>query len=210
MKGWQKKFDTNDGEIDLWRTMWPNAINTGILCRFTPCLDVDILSPEAAYAAEDYVRGRHEEYADIIVRIGRPPKRAIPFRTEAPFKKIAVNLIAPNGDTSQKLEFLADGQQCVVDGIHPDINKPYAWFGKNIADVPHDELPNIDAAEARRLITELADLLVREHGYQISGGKPKNDDDGASDPDRADWAELATSIIKGRELHDSTVSLAAS
>ena len=54
----------------------------------------------------------------ILIRIGNAPKRAIPFQTAKPFKKIAVDLVAPNGDTSQKIELMCDGQQVVVDG-HP-------------------------------------------------------------------------------------------
>jgi hypothetical protein len=213
MDGWQKKLDANNGEIDLWPAMWPQAKSTGVLCRWTPFLDIDVLDPDAAQAAEDYIRGRFEEYADIIVRIGKPPKRAIPFRTDAPFDKITVNLIAANGDMTQKLEFLADGQQCVVDGIHPDTAKPYAWFGKNLADISRDELPYINASEAARLIDDVADLLEREHGYQIKGRKRKadpNDPDDDGGRERTDWADRIAGILRGEALHDNTVSLAAS
>ena len=60
---------------------------------------------------------------EVLLRIGLPPKRAIPLRTNAPFKKIVVALIAPNskpGDKPQKIEVLGDGQQIAVAGIHPD------------------------------------------------------------------------------------------
>ena len=127
--------------------MWPNAGNTGILCCFTPTLDIDILDADAAAAVEALVRERFEDGGHVLIRVGLPPKRAIPFRTQEPFKKITVPLIAPNGDTNQKLEFLGDGQQVVVDGIHPDIGKPYAWFGKSLLDVAHEELPYIRASE---------------------------------------------------------------
>jgi hypothetical protein len=68
-------------------------------CRFKPFLDIDILSPDAARVLEDYVRGRSGS-----VRIGKPPKPAIPFRTDTPFIRIAISLIAANSDKSQKLE----------------------------------------------------------------------------------------------------------
>jgi hypothetical protein len=35
-----------------------------------------------------------EEYTDVIVRVGKPPKPAIPFRTDRPFIRIAISLIA--------------------------------------------------------------------------------------------------------------------
>jgi hypothetical protein len=194
-KGWQQKRDVNDAEIDLWQRIWPDATNTGVLCRLTPVLDIDILSPDAAQAAEDYLREWYEDRGYVLVRIGRSPKRAIPFRTDAPFTKITVNLIAANGAAGQKLEFLGDGQQCVVDGVHPDTNKPYAWVGGNIIDIPHDELPYINAEEARRLIDAIADLLVRGHGYSYASER-KPDDAG----DSRDWAASISSISSAEPM----------
>src|SRR5262245_36067845 len=81
-KGWQGKLDTDAKEITAWTTTWPSAANTGVLCRNTPFLDVDLLDPDAAQAVENLVRGRFEDdEADVVVRIGKPPKRAMPFRT---------------------------------------------------------------------------------------------------------------------------------
>ena len=65
------------------------------------------------------MRERFEERGCILPRIGKPPKRAIPFRTADPFAKITANLIAADGSTGEKIEFLCDGQQVVVAGIHP-------------------------------------------------------------------------------------------
>ena len=109
----------------MWARTWPDAINTGILTRITPTLDADILDEDAARAIEDLVREHYEERGYVLMRIGRPPKRAFLFRTEEPFKKIAINFVARNGGEAEKLEFLGDGQQVVVAGIHPDTHKPY-------------------------------------------------------------------------------------
>jgi hypothetical protein len=97
MPGWQTKHDVNDDEIALWSASYGYAVNTGILTRLVPVLDIDILHEEAAEAVEALARDRFEEGGPVLVRIGRAPKRAIPFRTDAPFKKITANLIAPNG-----------------------------------------------------------------------------------------------------------------
>ena len=70
------------------------------------------------------------------------------FRTELPKTNIGKILRRQLRDESQKIEFLCDGQQCVVDGIHPDTSKPYAWPGKCLFDVLHEELPYIRGAEA--------------------------------------------------------------
>src|SRR6516162_129246 len=93
---WQKRTETNDQELELWSRMFPDATNTGVLCATVPCVDIDILNPEAAEAAEALIRERYEERGYILVRIGLAPKRAVLFRTDEPFKKIQVILIEPN------------------------------------------------------------------------------------------------------------------
>src|SRR6516162_3347347 len=58
---WQKKNDANSDEIELWALTYPYASNTGILTALTPCIDIDILDPDAAEAVELKVREYFEE-----------------------------------------------------------------------------------------------------------------------------------------------------
>jgi hypothetical protein len=116
LKGWQKKIAPNDNEIELWEKKFPNA-NTGLLTRQMPTLDVDILNQQAAEAVEQLVWKGFKDRGKILVRVGLAPKRAIPFSTAEPFEKITATLVAPDGDTSQKIELLADGQQVVAFGV---------------------------------------------------------------------------------------------
>src|SRR5215470_5181250 len=92
LKGWQEKTHTTPEEIKLWESMWHLARNTGILCARSPALDIDILNPAAAAAIEDMARSRYGEHGNIMVRIGKAPKRAILFRTDEPFPKIVGNV----------------------------------------------------------------------------------------------------------------------
>jgi hypothetical protein len=124
MEKWETKIDVNSDEIELWDQLWPNARSTGILTRLVPTHDDDLLNEEAAVAVEDLVRQRYEsDHSYVLVRVGRAPKRAIPFRTHQPFKKIEMKLIAPDGSAGQKVELLAEGQQVVCFGIHPETDK---------------------------------------------------------------------------------------
>src|SRR4029077_4932693 len=136
--------------------IWPDAINTGVLTRRVPNLDADILNPKAAVAIEDMVREHIEERGHFMVRTGLPPKRAYLFKTDQPFDKITINF----DGTKEKLEFLCNGQQVVVNGIHPDTSKPYAWFGGEPEKVGRDELPAIMQAEAAELMERAAKILV--------------------------------------------------
>jgi Bifunctional DNA primase/polymerase, N-terminal len=117
MADWQRLDNVSREQIEMWGKTWPDAINTGILTRLTPTLDLDILNEEAARAVEDMVRERFEERGYVLTRIGLPPKRAMLFRTTEPFAKITVNFVSAKGE---KIEFMGDGQQIVADGIHPD------------------------------------------------------------------------------------------
>jgi hypothetical protein len=219
--GWQLLTNVTDEMIDMWSITWPDATNTGVLTFNMPTLDIDILNEDAARACEDYVREQFEERGPFLVRIGKPPKRAIPFRAAmGPFKKITVNLIAPNEDKDeskkgQKIEFLCDGQQLVVSGVHPQTGKPYGWFGGELSETPREDLPDIREDEARALVDHLVDnILVRDFGYKRAPSRPKSNGgagtphEGGGPGDR-DWAHLYENILEGRELHDSICVLAA-
>ena len=170
----------------MWSKTWPDAQNTGILTRTMPTLDLDILNEEAARALEDHVREHYEESGPILVRIGKPPKRAIPFRTIEPFDKFVVNVTAPNG-SAEKIEFLANGAQVVAFGIHPETKQPYRWHGGKPGETKLEELPYIRGEAAHRLVDELVQILVERFGYVRAKerpgkrkGKGNGQDDGRS------------------------------
>jgi hypothetical protein len=213
LRAWQLLHEVTAEQIELWAKTWPDANNTGCLTRHMPTLDADILDPDAATAIEAVVRERYEEAGNILIRIGLPPKRAIPFRTEEPFKKIVVNVIAPNAKADakpEKVEFLADGEQVVVDGTHPDTGKPYRWHGGELGKIRLEDLPYIREAEARQLVDDLVELLIRDFGYKRAPTRPqKSKQNGAGQRGESDWQYLFDNIREGRELHDSLRDLAA-
>ena len=206
LANWQ---NLNDGlspeQVEMWGITWPDAVNTGVLTHNVPTLDADILNPEAAVAVEDMVREHYEERGHLMVQIGLAPKRAYLFRTDEPFDKITINFAA-----EEKLEFLCDGQQVVVDGIHPDTHKPYAWFGGEPGPVTREELPSITRDEAGELMERAAEILVSEFGYERAGARPRKEDcNGARAGGTADWGFLVENIRNGEALHDSLRDLAA-
>jgi hypothetical protein len=212
--GWQNLEQVTDEQIAMWAKTWPEARNTGVLTRLTPTLDLDILNEEAARAIEDFVRERYEECGHILVRIGKPPKRAILFRTIEPFAKIVANIVAANA-SAEKIEFLGTGQQVAVFGIHPDTKRPYAWHGGQPGPIVHDDLPYIREEEARQLVDDIVTLLVKDFGYTRAAERPRKPRKGngpTQDTDAAgaaDWQYLLDNIREGRALHDSLRDLAA-
>src|SRR4051812_18825448 len=95
LKEWQKIATVSQSTLEAWDHDWPCASNTGVLTKLTPTLHLDLLNELAAIAAENLVRERFEERGRILSRIGCAPKRAIPFRTQQPFKKMAIHFAVP-------------------------------------------------------------------------------------------------------------------
>jgi hypothetical protein len=214
LKAWQTKFETNDQEIALWDTMWPSATNTGILTQRTPAIDIDITNPAAADAVEDLARGWFGEHGDILVRFGKAPKRAVLLRTDEPFEKM-VRVFTTADGSEQKIEILANGQQVVVAGEHPDIKRPYSWrHGGEPWTTPRDALPYAREADVRAFLDAAAQLLTKEHGFVDKSGSKQTDGAGGAQAgehhERTDWGVLISHILAGESLHDSITALAAS
>jgi putative DNA primase/helicase len=178
---WQQIGHASPEQVHLWANSFPDATNTGVLTLRTPTLDIDIQYTEAAEAVEDLVRDRFGDHGHVLTRIGKAPKRAIPFRTDAPFAKITHKVIRADG-VEERFEFLSDGQQVVVDGVHPDTKQPYRWAHGDVLTVPRADLPLISAKDAQVLIKDAAELVTVEHGYHdkpaararttVDGGPP--------------------------------------
>jgi RecA-family ATPase len=212
--GWQLLRNVNRSQIEMWGRLWQDAENTGILCRDTPALDVDIYHEEAAVAVEALVKERFEERGYCPVRIGFPPKRAFLFQTDIPFDKIPVNFVQTRSKP-EKVEFLCNGQQLAVHGIHPDTGRPYNWFDGEPWTIKREELPYISAEEAQQLVNDVVELLVRDFGYARKADRPKRAKGGNGQvlndqlANEQDWQYLIANILKGDDLHDSLRDLAA-
>jgi hypothetical protein len=211
---WQELRNVTRSQCEMWGRLWEDAENTGVLTRETPAFDLDIYNEEAAIAAEGLIRERFEERGYFLPRIGLPPKRAIPFRTDKPFDKITVNFEPTHDGKPQKIEFLCNGQQFVVDGIHPDTGKPYSWPLGSPLKIKHEDLPYISAEEAQQLVDDVVELLVRDFGYVRKASRPKKRRGngqflGDQVEAEIDWQILLGNILDGDELHESIRDLAA-
>jgi len=154
-----------------WQQDHPHA-GTGLLTRHTPAADLDILDPAAADAVEALCR---QKLGDTVLRrVGQEPKRTLFYRTSTPFPKLKVVLLAPDG-VEHKIEMLADGQQSIIFGIHPDTGQPFTWRVVTPADVPSSFLPEITEEMVVAFLTAAADLLIGQFGYQRKSSPARND-----------------------------------
>jgi hypothetical protein len=209
LKTWQRLENVSREQVNMWTVTWPDAVNTGALTARMPTLDIDILDPAAVDAIVELVRDKYLERGYVPARAGKAPKAALIFRTDEPFKKILIPLIAPFG-SAEALEILCDGQQVVVDGIHPDTGHAYSWQGGSPLEIPREELAYISAADAQQLIDDVVELLVRDFGYsRPTKGKGNGSAKAEADSGGSDWGDLYSNISNGRALHDSLRDLAA-
>jgi hypothetical protein len=125
------------------------------------------LDEEVADAVEQLIRSRFDGRGAMLVRIGRAPKRLIPFCTDVPFGKRLLCYVAPNGKP-QKVEFLGRGQQAVFYGTHKS-GKPYHWHAdRDPLKVPPEEWVKITEAEVDQLLAEIDELLTEQFSYTRS------------------------------------------
>ena len=163
---WSNRPGTTQADLSAWETEFPRATNTGLLAAKFPGLDIDITDPATAKAMVDTVT----DWVDgsdsvVLVRYGNAPKCLIPFRADTPFAKMRRVFRDPSGK-EQKLEFLGNGQQYVVDGTHPAIHKPYAWAAdRSPINTPRSALPTVSAEDARKLFEHCCERLIAEFGY---------------------------------------------
>jgi hypothetical protein len=195
---WQNMSITHDAILS-WRSLGPH---TGLRTKHMPVFDIDILDGEAAAVVENIVRDFLANRGEILVRIGMAPRRAIPLRTDSPFKKIVVRLIAPNGNP-HKIEVLGNGQQVVVAGIHVDTNRPYFWReGCSPVNTPREHLPLVTESDARTLLDECIKALA-EIGWRVGAAATGDDTDDEVVTPLSRWK----SVLKRRSTRDRTVSI---
>jgi hypothetical protein len=204
LAGWQNLFDSSTEQIAMWATTWPDAGNTGILTKFCPAIDIDILEQDAAEAVEELARDRFGEAGHFLVRIGLPPKRAIVLRTDEPFEKITTTFIAPGG-SEQRIEIMADGQQLAAFGIHPDTRRPYAWHGGMPGPIRREDLPYVREADLQQFKEDATRLLIEQFGYRVKPPTKKRKANG-HDEGPADWSRFINNVID----HDSLAAYAMS
>lgn len=115
-----------------WRACWPTpaavrtwltwGANIGLRTDRFPCVDIDIADAGLADIVEQAALA---QLGPAPIRIGNAPKRALAYRTDAPFGKL--KLMLEKGAKKYLVEILGRGQQYVVHGTHPKTMRAYTW-----------------------------------------------------------------------------------
>ena len=178
--------------IARWSS-WPGA-GVGLLTGNIIAVDIDILDEDLAskiVAKADEVLGKSP-----LLRIGREPKALLVYRAAEPMKKRCL----------EKVEILAEGQQFVAYGIHPDTKQPYRWPFQSPAEVSVGELPEVSQRDIDRFFEVLRPLLKIPDApeFKVPPSSPKFDlGNGAVIDGSGGYAEIseAMKFIPNADLH---------
>ena len=138
-----------DQDIENWDA---SNYNIGLRTKFYPAVDIDIDNPE-------FVNKLINKITRLVGRCSIRRREGsnrvlLLFSTKTPFKKKVIKSPRLDGGTVEgKIEILCDGQQCVVEGMHPSGGK-YYWDDSLLME-GDKYYPEVIEKHFTRLITEL-------------------------------------------------------
>jgi RecA-family ATPase len=173
LNGWQNICKTAaEYEIRRWSRDLHDAVSTGILGGLVIGVDIDVLIPELA----ERLAFKCKEILGHtpLRRVGRAPKILFCYRVEAPIRKLSTPTLILGDGSEHKVEILAEGQQFVAFGIHPDTRQPYRWGDQTPLNTPFAELPLVTLEALERFKVE-AEKFIREAGGLTANERKKKE-----------------------------------
>lgn len=151
--GWQHR--NND---PTWKRTAADR-NVGIvLGEKLIAIDIDIFHEDLARSV---LNSAQFAFGFAPVRIGNKPKCLMMVRVSEPMTKHKIKF-SFDGLENPAVEILANGQQFIAYGIHPDTGKPYIWdlnAGDEPIYTPIDDLPLVSVSQVRAWLTSLKTML---------------------------------------------------
>ena len=132
------------------------AHQIGLVLGDVIAIDIDCLDQSIAYEVQQLCI---ERLGKSPIRIGQAPKQMLFYSNKgSQFGKKNTPSFYRN-EQKQQVEILANGQQCVVYGKHPDTNSAYEWSEKSLLDIPIESLHSVDEDQIDDLCREVILLL---------------------------------------------------
>jgi hypothetical protein len=171
------------------------ALNTGFTTGSFVAVDIDV--PIAGVVDEISAMVEAIAGPTPLSRIGQAPKIALCYRSDRPYRKLQTKRFGMPDSSEAKVEILADGQQLVVDGIHPVTQAPYAWPDQHPYYTPLCELPEL-TKDAARAVIDGADRILRAAGaLELDrSGKTSATEPGAS-PGEGFFRQVNSAALQG-------------
>jgi hypothetical protein len=138
-------------------------------------IDIDILNEDMA---KSVLASAQSAFGFAPVRFGNKPKCLMLIRINEAMTKHKIKFKF-DGLENPAVEILANGQQFIAYGTHPDTKKPYVW-DLNAGDEPInttiDELPSANVQQVRAWLVSLKPMLEQfgAHDVTFDGFTPDN------------------------------------
>lgn len=135
-----------------------NGASIGVLCggRYNiVAIDVDVMNPFAANEIQQLIE---DDLGFGPRRIGKAPKFLMLFRCSEQVRKIKTGTYWID-DADAAVEVLAEGQQFVASGIHPDTQSKYVWPDDNILDLGPLDLQEVTPEQLEQFREKAARVL---------------------------------------------------
>jgi len=177
-------------------------------------IDIDVLHADVA----DLIRREAVNvFGTAPERIGSAPKTLLVYRCTESVHKIKTSIFEINGDSS--VECLAEGQQFVASGIHPDTKKNYSWPHKSLLDLAPSDLSAVTPEKIGSFIETCNEILAQwgelksksqTNVVQFDAGKSHNVEFQENDPTTSlEKLEAAVVYLDNPDMHyDDWVRLA--
>lgn len=203
LKGWQKRPDTakdfakhGDSNIGILAGGIHNIV----------AIDIDIKDQDTAVIIRN-IAVEHLGFAPE--RIGNAPKTLFVYKCSEPFYKVKTAVYSINGEDACAVECLAEGQQFVCSGIHPDTKKNYSWPDDSLLDIPPLALTEITPDEIINFIAMCNNALsglgeIKAKSLSNGSKSPQNVNyEFAEGSKMADLAKIDAAIchIPNEDLH---------
>jgi len=136
--------------------------NIGVLCggeHNLIAIDVDVVNPFAANAVRTLI---DETLGFAPERVGKPPKFLMVFRCTEAIKKRKTGTYEIES-TDCQVEVLAEGQQFVASGIHPETKDNYVWPDNNLLDYAIDDLTLVSTQQVDDFLHQAA-IAISQYG----------------------------------------------
>lgn len=144
--------------------------SVGLLTSHYPAIDVDILNERIS---DEVVQAVEAITGPCMIRTGRAPKRMLIFHCAAPLRSFDIAYYKWNAllgaEEKHLVQFLAQGRQFVIDGIHPTTGRGYTIEDKPKAGVlGPDALPELTVDTVVQCFKAIQAVLER-YGFASNG-----------------------------------------
>ena len=197
IKGWSQRGAATIEEVQQWDAQ---GKNTGILARDYPGIDIDI---DDSQLTAGVVKLARDMLGNAPIRI-RGPRALMMYRTQNPFPKIKLYL--EQDGVEHAVEVLGDGQQYLIDGVHPS-GDAYTWHPEPLWQTAGpDDLTWVAKSDVEKFLVKLTEELEDE-GWTVRVGSAAErehapDQESLHAPSMAQL-EKAVMMVPNRGAYDS-------